>query len=134
MYSGSPAAQKVNNEIAGNTLHRRSLVLANLFVDFHIRLATSELGTSSFSTTEFLQGLGAEFGGVDGGVYEEFMKTFVAGAASSMKGRSLSKTPVLYMFQPGMDMDMYKQLGKTRMFALMRFMMGKWCIQICSIF
>ena len=125
MHSGSPAARKVNDEYAGNTLHRRSLVLCNLYIDFHIRLATSEVGTPSFASPDYIQGLGAEFGGVDAKVYEEFSQAFMDGAAVSMRGRSLSKTPVLYIFSSGQDTEMYKQVGKTRLFSLMRFMMGK---------
>ena len=133
MHSGSPAARKVNDEFAGNTLHRRSLVMCNLYIDFHIRLATSELGSPCFASPEYLQGLGAEFGGVDAKVYEEFAQTFLDGAAVSMRGRAITKTPVLYVFSPGQDVEMYKQVGKTRLYSLMRFMMGEFCVALSHV-
>ena len=125
MHSGSPAARKVNDEYAGSTVHRRSLVLCDLFIDFHIRLATSELGTPSFATAEYVHGLGAEFGNLDATVYEEFTRVFVDGAHGTMRGRTIRKTPVFYAFVPGQDLDMYKQIGKTQLFSVMRFMMCK---------
>ena len=125
MHSGGPAARKVTEEYAGSTVHRRSLVLCNLFIDFHIRLATCEIGTPSFATGEYVHGLGAEFGNIDAAVYEEFSKAFVDGAHGTMRGRTIRKTPVLYTFVPGQDLEMYKQIGKTRLYSVMRFMMCK---------
>ena len=133
MHSGNPAARKVSDEYAGSTVHRRSLVLCNLYIDFHIRLATSETGTPSFASPEYIHCLGGEFGNVDTSIYEEFARTFVDGAHGTMRGRSLKKTPVLYAFAPGQDLDMYKLVGKTRLYSVMRFMMGKCCSFISGV-
>ena len=126
MHSGGPAARKVSEEYAGSTVHRRSLILCDLYIDFHIRLATSEIGTPSFASSEYVHGLGVEFGNTDTSIYEEFAQTFVDGAHETMRGRTLKKTPVLYAFIPGQDLDMYKKVGRTRLFSVMRFMMCKY--------
>ena len=70
MYSGPPAARRVE-EYSGSTIHRRSLICANLIVDLHLRIAQNLLGSPEFASGDFLNSLGQELGSLPPELYEE---------------------------------------------------------------
>ena len=124
MHSGPPAARRVE-EFSGATIHRRSLILADLMIDLHLRVAQCLLGTMEFSSGNFLNALGQELGNLSPELYEELMTTFIKAANGPMGGKPLTRLPVLFQFQPGEDNVMYKAIGKTRFFGVLRYMMCK---------
>ena len=128
MLSGPPAAKKLTQEYSGVTLHRRNLVMANLVVDFHARLATQQLASSSFANVQFCQALGAELGSMEASVVEELVTSFVDRSKSQLEGRDLTQVPVMFQFHESSDHGMYKTIGKTKFFGLLRFMMSKYRI------
>lgn len=125
MYSGAPAAKKLCTDYGGSTLHRRSLVLVDLFIDFHLRLSEQQMASPCFNSIEYYHGLGKEFGAASAEVYDEFARAFVDGSRGPLRGRPLTKVPILFAFTPQQDVDMYKIVAKTRFFSILRYMMSK---------
>ena len=125
MYTGPPASRKVVDEFGGSTLHRRNVAVGPLVIDFHVRLSAFEMGSPQFGSPEFLRALGAELGGVDSAIYEEFLESFIKSAKVAMLGRPLTKVPVLFMFGREQDTDMYRTVAESRYFGLLRYMMCK---------
>ena len=124
MLSGPQAAKKVC-DYGGATVHRRSMIMANLVVDFHLRVAQHLVGTSAFSTLPFMHALGAELGKIDPAVYDEFVEAYAKSARGRMNGGELTKIPVFFDFSVGdKNSAMYRALGSTKLFSLLRCMMG----------
>ena len=124
MLSGPSAAKRLS-EYAGRTIHRRSMILANLVIDFHVRLCQHLVGTSSFASDGFIHALGSELGQVDGRLYEEFVDVYTKTAKPKMNGGDLTKVPIFFDFSVGdKDSAMYRALGGTKLYGLLRYMMG----------
>lgn len=124
MYSGPPAARRLE-EYSGSTIHRRSLICANIIVDLHLRIAQHLLGTMEFSSGSFLNSLGQELGNLSPEMYEELVEAIMKASHGPMGGKPLTRLPVLFSFKPNEDTAMYKSIGKTRVYGALRFMMCK---------
>ena len=125
MYSGAPAAKKLCTDYGGSTVHRRSLVLCDLYIDFHLRLSAQQMASPCFNSAEYYHGLGREFGGLTADIFEEFVRAFMDGSRGPLRGRPLTKVPILFAFAPQQDLEMYKVVARTKLFSLLRYMMSK---------
>ena len=124
MYSGPPAARRVSDH-GGPTVHRRSLTVGTVMVDLHFRIAQFLVGSPAFATAAFLEALGVELGTISPEIYEDFVQSFFDSVRVPMRGGDLVKTPVFFNFYDNEDVGVYRDMGKTRLFALFRFMMGE---------